>query len=151
MANTINVPYVFGAMNGLGASNQAMIDGARYDIARGDVYTLRFYWPYWKSAERLQVGSHIKVNHVTFDIVQVWGDLEQTFVSVRVGDASPFIYLVYGVGTLLGVGAALYLGGEAAEKVGEAVEKSETAVVTIGGVVVLGAIFWLLFIRKRTA
>lgn len=144
----IRLPYVPYLMQGLGASTQALADGGRFNISRGDVYVLRFGLPVSQSRAYIQEGCDVRVNHVSFRVQHVYGDEHETRVSVLVEDASPFIYLVYGVGTLLGVGAALYLGGEAAEKVGEAVEKSETAVVSIGGVLVLGALFWLLFIRK---
>jgi len=139
------IPYATGGNSGLGLSNAAIISHATRDIKRGEQYRLVFGLPVLYSQDMIHPGDIIRVNHVSFTVDAVDGDEHMTVVSVTIGDASPWVYVVYGVGALLGVGTALYLGGEAAEKVGEAAEKSEGAIVSLGVVMILSLLAWAYF------
>lgn len=144
------IPYATGGNHGLGNSLQAMVSHAQRDIRAGERYRLVFALPVNFSHEKIQVGDEVRVNHVSFRIDGISGDIHHTVVDVTIITASPWLYVVYGVGALLGVGTALYLGGEAAEKVGEAAEKSEGAIAGLGMLVILGLIAWSM-LRRRGA
>lgn len=131
------IPYATGGNHGLGNSLQAMVSHAQRDIRAGERYRLVFALPVNFSQEKLQIGDEVRVNHVSFRIDGISGGIHRTIVDVTIVTASPWLYVVYGVGALLGVGTALYLGGEAAEKVGEAAQKSEGAIISLGVVVIL--------------
>lgn len=137
--------YIPNQISGFADLGLIQLSEAGRDIKQGEIYHLYFAVPL--ENVRARVGDYVSVDHVSFKVIGISGDSRKSRISVAIVDASPWLYVIYGVGTLLGVGGILYLGSEAAKETGKAVEQVGKAALPIGGLLLIGLLIYLLMVK----
>lgn len=120
------------------------------EIHAGETWNILFITDYDYAMTRIPPGTQFFINGKEM-LVEAVEKVNKNLVNVRFNVVTNFAFLgwvVIGVASALGMGAATYMAGEGVEKVGEAVEKTgeglKETTFSLITLAVAGVIIWVL-------